>query len=64
MNFDKDITCFVGPNGVGKTNLLDAIHYLCLCKSYFNSIDSQNIKHDEDFFRLEGKFERGETKTL
>ena len=43
------INCFVGENGVGKTNLLDAIHYLSLCKSNLNPVDSQNIAYDEDF---------------
>ena len=48
------INCFIGNNGVGKTNLLDAIHYLSFCKSYFNVIDSQNILHDQDFFSIQG----------
>lgn len=52
------LNCFIGNNGVGKTNLLDAIHYLSLTKSYFNNVDSQNIKHDEDFFVIQGKFQR------
>ena len=40
----------MGDNGAGKTNILDAIHYLSQTKSYFNHIDSQNIKFDEDYF--------------
>jgi len=48
----------VGNNGVGKTNLLDAIHYLSFCKSFFNPIDSQNIRHTEGFFMLQGWFEK------
>ena len=52
--FTDKINCFVGNNGVGKTNLLDAIHYLSFCKSYFNPIDSQNIRHEEDFFVING----------
>ncbi|MGF1584234.1 MAG: DNA replication/repair protein RecF [Bacteroidales bacterium] len=56
--FSSRINCFVGNNGVGKTNLLDAIHYLSLCKSFFNSVDSQNILHDNDFFVINGKYER------
>ena len=56
--FREKINCFVGNNGVGKTNLLDAIHYLSFCKSYFNAIDSQNIKHNEGFFVIQGVFER------
>jgi DNA replication and repair protein RecF len=54
VSFSPRINCFVGDNGVGKTNLLDAIHYLCLCKSYFNPVDSQNIKHDEEFAVIQG----------
>lgn len=56
--FSQKINCFVGNNGVGKTNLLDAIHYLSFCKSFFNSVDSQNIKHEEGFFVLQGSFDR------
>jgi DNA replication and repair protein RecF len=52
--FSDKINCFVGNNGAGKTNLLDAIHYLSFCKSYFNPIDSQNIRHTEDFFVIHG----------
>jgi DNA replication and repair protein RecF len=56
MIFSPRINCFVGNNGVGKTNLLDAIHYLCLCKSYFNPIDTQNIRHDQEFAMIQGVF--------
>ncbi len=56
--FSEKINCFVGNNGMGKTNLLDAIYYLSFCKSYFNTIDSQNIKHGEAFFVLQGLFEK------
>jgi len=54
--FSPGINCFVGNNGVGKTNLLDAIHYLCLCKSYFNPVDTQNIRHDQEFAVIQGLF--------
>ncbi len=57
-NFSPKINCFVGNNGSGKTNLLDAIHYLSLCKSYFNAIDSQNIRNSESFFVIQGTFEK------
>jgi DNA replication and repair protein RecF len=50
----------VGANGIGKTNALDAIYHLSLGKSYFNPIASQNIKHDTDFFVIDGTFENGE----
>lgn len=51
------INCITGPNGVGKTNVLDAVYYLSLCKSYFNSIDSHNIRHDEGFFLCAGNYD-------
>ncbi len=56
LEFSPHINCFVGNNGVGKTNILDAIHYLSLSKSFFNNIDTANIKHDEEFFILQGIF--------
>ncbi len=58
FNFSENINCLVGENGVGKTNVLDAIHYLSFCKSYFNLIDSQNINHDASFFMIEGVFDK------
>jgi len=60
LSFSKTVNAFVGNNGTGKTNLLDAIHYLCLCKSYFNPIDSQQIKTNEDIFLVQGDFDRKE----
>jgi len=54
--FSESINCFIGNNGVGKTNLLDAIHYLSFCKSFFTPIDTQNIRHDQDFFAIHGVF--------
>lgn len=56
LSFSDKINCFVGDNGVGKTNLLDAIYYLSFCKSYFNVIDTQNIKHHCDYFSVQGVF--------
>ena len=56
FDFDSKINCFVGNNGVGKTNILDAIYHLSFGKSYFNPIASQNIKHDEDFFVINGDY--------
>ncbi|MBL7917182.1 MAG: DNA replication/repair protein RecF, partial [Bacteroidia bacterium] len=56
--FSPKINCFAGNNGSGKTNLLDAIHYLSLCKSYFNAIDSQNIRNTEGFFLIQGEFNK------
>jgi len=56
LDFSPKINCFVGDNGVGKTNILDAIHYLSLTKSYFTNIDSNCIKHGEDYFLVKGVF--------
>ena len=56
LEFSPKINCFVGNNGVGKTNILDAIHYLSLTKSFFNNIDSVNIMHDDDYFIIQGLF--------
>jgi DNA replication and repair protein RecF len=53
------INCFTGLNGSGKTNLLDAIHYLALCKSFLNPVDSQNIRFDAPFFVIQGIFDNG-----
>lgn len=58
MEFSPKINCFIGNNGVGKTNILDAIYYLSFCKSYFNQIDSQNIRHHQDFFAIHGFYEQ------
>lgn len=58
VSFSPTVNAFVGDNGAGKTNLLDAIHYLCLCKGYFNPIDTQQIKTNEDLFMIQGDFER------
>jgi DNA replication and repair protein RecF len=60
LEFSPKINCFVGNNGVGKTNILDAIHYLSLTKSFFNNIDSVNIRHGEDYFIIQGTFIRYE----
>lgn len=50
------LNAFVGRNGSGKTNLLEAIYYLCMGKSYFNTPDQFVVRHGEDFFRLQGHF--------
>src|SRR4030042_6922701 len=56
FEFSPRINCFIGNNGVGKTNVLDAIHYLCMCKSYFNAIDTQNIRTGSEFSVIQGSF--------
>ena len=55
--FNNKINCIVGNNGIGKTNVLDAIYHLSFGKSYFNPVATQNIKHDEDFFVVNGDYE-------
>ena len=56
LNFDPGVNCLVGNNGVGKTNVLDGIHYLSMCKSYLNSVDKQNIRFGEKFFIIQGEW--------
>lgn len=56
FDFQDKINCFVGKNGVGKTNVLDAIYYLSFAKSYFNPVAIQNIRHGESFFMIEGDY--------
>lgn len=56
--FGERLNAFVGLNGMGKTNVLDAIYYLCMCKSYFLSSDSDVILRGGDFLRLEGVFKK------
>ncbi len=58
LTFSDGVNVFTGNNGAGKTNLLDAIHYLSLCKSYFNPIDTQQIKQGTDFFIITGNFNK------
>lgn len=58
--FSSGFNCITGNNGEGKTNLLDAIHYLSFTKSYFNPIDSQSILHDAPLFVIQGEFRAGD----
>lgn len=55
FEFSAQINCFVGNNGVGKTNILDALHYLSVAKSFLGNTDLNNIKINEDFFAIEGE---------
>ena len=65
FSFDERIVCIHGNNGVGKTNLLDAIYYLCFTKSYFSKFDQQHVQHGHSGFRLEGLFGlNGEEKKI
>lgn len=58
FEFNHTINCLVGNNGVGKTNVLDAIYHLSFGKSYFNPVASQNIKYDEEFFVINGEYDK------
>ena len=57
IDLSSKLNCFLGENGMGKTNILDAIYYLSFCKSSINSIDSHNIRHNEDFFVIQGFYD-------
>lgn len=61
FDFSPEINCFVGNNGAGKTNILDALHYLSMAKSFLGNLDAQNILYDSDFFALEAEIQ-GEEK--
>ena len=56
LELSPKINCFIGHNGVGKTNVLDAVYYLSFCRSASNPIDSQVIRHDEPFCMIEGLY--------
>ena len=65
FELDAKINCFVGKNGIGKTNLLDAVYHLANGKSYFNPLSLQNIKHGAEFFVIDGTFEKnGRTEQI
>ena len=57
LAFSPKMNCFIGQNGMGKTNLLDAVYYLSFCKSATNPIDSQNMMHNQDFFVIQGFYQ-------
>ena len=56
LELSPKINCLIGQNGVGKTNVLDAIYYLSFCHSLTNPVDSQVIRHGEEFFMIEGMY--------
>ncbi len=66
VNFDfgEKLNCLVGNNGVGKTNVLDAIYHLSYTKGYFNTVSSQNIRYGTDFFMIEGIFDKKNRKEV
>ena len=57
LELSPKINCFIGSNGVGKTNLLDAIFFLSFCHSAYNPVDSQVIRHGQEFLMLEGRYD-------
>lgn len=58
LELSPKLNCFIGQNGMGKTNLLDAVYYLSFCKSSTNPIDSQIIRHGEEFLVVQGFYEQ------
>jgi DNA replication and repair protein RecF len=62
LQFSQKLNCLTGLNGMGKTNVLDAVYYLCMCKSHFSTNDTHLVLQGEDFLRLEGDFNLGEAK--
>ena len=60
MELHPSINCFVGENGSGKTNLLDAVHYLSFTKSFFNKHDQLNISYNQPFMAIDGVFTHGD----
>ena len=56
LELSPKMNCLIGQNGMGKTNLLDAVYYLSFCKSATNPIDSQNMMHNQDFFMIQGMY--------
>lgn len=62
--FSDGINCFVGENGAGKTNVLDAVHYLSMCKSSLGMADRQSLRHGEEFFLAEGEYTDDGGRTL
>lgn len=64
MSFSDKLNCFVGLNGQGKTNILDAIYYLSFTKSAYNAIDSQNVHHDEEMAMIQGKYVDGDAEEV
>ena len=64
FDFSAQINCFVGNNGVGKTNVLDALHYLSVGKSFLGNSDLNNIKSDEDFFVVEAEIRNADKEDV
>lgn len=62
LSLSAGINCFVGDNGAGKTNILDAVHYLSMAKSMHTLADSQSVRHGEDGFVIDGRFTRDDSR--
>lgn len=58
ITFCAQVNCFVGKNGAGKTNVLDAIYYLSFTKSYFNAIDANHMQHGQNYFSINASYHR------
>ena len=56
LEFRPGINCFVGDNGAGKTNMIDAVYFLSMCKSSLSMTDGQSMRHGSDFFLLDGQY--------
>ncbi len=63
LHLGPGVNCFVGDNGAGKTNIIDAIYYLSMCKSALSTTDGQNIRHENDFFLLDGSYHTDSAKS-
>ena len=59
LAFSPNVNCFVGANGMGKSNVLDAIYYLSFCRGFASAQDTSNLNHEADYFILEGNYEIG-----
>ena len=64
LELSPKLNCFLGRNGAGKTNVLDAVYFLSFCRSMFTSVDSQVMRHDADFFVLEGNYLQDQETSL
>lgn len=66
LELSEGINCFIGHNGAGKTNVLDAVYFLSFCRSACNPVDSQTIRHGAEFFVLEGSYvgENGDVEDI
>ena len=63
FSFGPGINCLVGDNGAGKTNIIDAVYYLSMCKSAFGMTDGQSIRHGAEFFMAEGHYSSDRERT-